>query len=112
MKPIWKAVQQTAEELCTENNNDLYRSLLLFEKSFTSEQLLTHTRRYIEQTAMQSQIVIKPFNPAFAHHFEIINKEWIDDMFVLEAVDKQVLEDPQIHIIDQGGKIWFAEPQR
>jgi N-acetylglutamate synthase-like GNAT family acetyltransferase/DNA-binding MarR family transcriptional regulator len=109
MKPVWDAVQQAAMDLCTEHNNDFYRSLLLLEKSFSSESLLTRTRRYINQTAMQTQVVIKPFEPALAHHFEAINKEWIEDMFVLETIDKKVLEDPQSHIIDQGGKIWFAE---
>jgi len=109
MKPIWEAVQLAAVDLCTEHNNDFYRSLLLFEKSFSRQSLLTRTRRYINQTAMQTQVVIKPFEPVLAHHFETINKEWIDDMFVLETIDKQVLEDPQSHIIDKGGKIWFAE---
>jgi DNA-binding MarR family transcriptional regulator/ribosomal protein S18 acetylase RimI-like enzyme len=109
MKPIWDAVQLAAVDLCTEHNNDFYRSLLLFEKSFSSESLLTRTRRYIQQKAMQTQVIIKPFEPDLAHHFETINKEWIDDMFVLETIDKQVLEDPQSHIIDKGGKIWFAE---
>jgi ribosomal protein S18 acetylase RimI-like enzyme/DNA-binding MarR family transcriptional regulator len=109
MKPVWDAVQQAAMDLCTEHNNDFYRSLLLLEKSFSSESLLTRTRRYINQTAMQTPVVIKPFEPTLAHHFEAINKEWIDDMFVLETIDKQVLKDPQSHIIDQGGKIWFAE---
>jgi len=109
MKPIWKAVQQAAVDLCTEHNNDFYRSLLLLEKSFSHESLLCRTRHYINQTAMQTQVVIKAFEPALAHHFEAINKQWIDDMFVLETIDKQVLEDPQSHIIDKGGKIWFAE---
>lgn len=109
MKPIWNAVQQAAIDLCTEHNNDFYRSLLLLEKSFSSESLLSRTRHYINQAAMQTQVVIKPFETALAHHFEIINKEWIDDMFVLETIDKHVLEDPQSHIIDQGGKVWFAE---
>ncbi|WP_339721865.1 bifunctional helix-turn-helix transcriptional regulator/GNAT family N-acetyltransferase [uncultured Paraglaciecola sp.] len=109
MKPVWDAVQQAATDLCTEHNNDFYRSLLLLEKSFSSESLLTRTRRYIQQTALQTQVIIKPFKPALAHHFETINKEWIDDMFVLETIDKQVLEDPQSYIINKGGKIWFAE---
>lgn len=109
MKPIWNAVQQAAVDLCTEHNNDFYRSLLLLEKSFASGSLLTRTRHYIKQNALQTQVVIKPFESALAPHFEAINKEWIDDMFVLETIDKQVLEDPQSHIIDKGGKIWFAE---
>jgi DNA-binding MarR family transcriptional regulator/ribosomal protein S18 acetylase RimI-like enzyme len=109
MKPIWDAVQHAAVDLCTEHNNDFYRSLLLLEKSFSNESLLARTRRYINRAAMQTQVVIKPFEPALAHHFETINKEWIGDMFVLENIDKHVLEDPQSHIIDKGGKIWFAE---
>jgi DNA-binding MarR family transcriptional regulator/N-acetylglutamate synthase-like GNAT family acetyltransferase len=109
MKPIWDAVQQAAVDLCTEHNNDFYRSLLLLEKSFSSESLLNRTRRYLNQSAMQTEVVIRPFEPDLAHHFEIINKEWIDEMFVLETIDKQVLEDPQSHFINKGGKIWFVE---
>jgi N-acetylglutamate synthase-like GNAT family acetyltransferase len=44
-----------------------------------------------------------------SHHFESINKQWIDEMFMLEDIDKQVLSDPQEYIIDKGGRIWFAE---
>lgn len=109
MQPIWEAVQQAAVDLCTEHNNDFYRALLLLEKSFSSASLLTRTRHYIKQQAMQTEVIVKPFEPDLAHHFESINKEWIDDMFRLETIDKQVLEDPQSHIIDKGGKIWFAE---
>ena len=63
----------------------------------------------MNQAAMQNEVVIRSFEPALARHFEIINKEWIDDMFMLETIDKQVLEDPQSRIIDKGGKIWFAD---
>ena len=49
------------------------------------------------------------FDESLAHHFESINRQWIDDMFVLEDIDKQVLQNPKQHIIDKGGKIWFAE---
>lgn len=49
------------------------------------------------------------FDESLAHHFESINQQWIDDMFVLEDIDKQVLQNPKLHIIGKGGKIWFAE---
>ncbi|MEP1446400.1 MAG: bifunctional helix-turn-helix transcriptional regulator/GNAT family N-acetyltransferase [Paraglaciecola sp.] len=109
MKPIWEAVQLAAADLCTEHNNDFYRSLLLLEKSFSQQSLLSRTRHYVKQAVMQTDIKIRPFIPALAHHFEAINKEWIDDMFVLEKIDQQVLENPQSYIINNGGKIWFAE---
>lgn len=56
-----------------------------------------------------SPIKMLDFEDSLAHHFESINQQWIDDMFVLEEIDKQVLQNPKSHIIDKGGKIWFAE---
>ena len=54
-------------------------------------------------------ITLIPYSPELAHHFESINWQWIDEMFELEDIDKQVLRNPQGHIIDKGGKIWFAK---
>ena len=45
----------------------------------------------------------------YAADFYKINAEWIEDMFQLEPLDRKVLEDPQTHIIDPGGFIWFAK---
>ncbi len=49
------------------------------------------------------------YTPALAHYFESINSQWINDMFVLEEIDQQVLGNPQTNIINKGGKIWFVE---
>lgn len=54
-------------------------------------------------------LTIVDYTPALAHHFGIINKQWIDDMFVLEDIDKQVLNNPQRYVIEKGGRIWFAQ---
>ncbi|MDF1838862.1 MAG: GNAT family N-acetyltransferase [Planctomycetota bacterium] len=49
------------------------------------------------------------FRPELAPYFEAINKQWIVDMFTLEAADRETLEHPQERIIDTGGQIWFAK---
>ncbi|MGK0370740.1 MAG: hypothetical protein ACJAW1_000981, partial [Glaciecola sp.] len=71
-----------------------------------------HTRSTNEEIAIQAHdsgdITFIDYTKALAHHFEKINKQWIDDMFVLEDIDKKVLCDPQHYVIDKGGKIWFA----
>jgi ribosomal protein S18 acetylase RimI-like enzyme/DNA-binding transcriptional ArsR family regulator len=41
--------------------------------------------------------------------FHDINAEWISDMFRIEPADREVLEDPQTHILDGGGAILFVE---
>lgn len=53
-------------------------------------------------------ITFMPFRPQLAEHFKQINQQWIEQMFVLEAVDEAVLNYPQKQIIDAGGYIWFA----
>jgi len=58
---------------------------------------------------MNDNIEILLFEDALASHFERINAQWINDMFVLEDIDKQVLQQPVKYIIDKGGKIWFAK---
>jgi ribosomal protein S18 acetylase RimI-like enzyme len=113
MKPIWQAVDLAAKELSEENDNQFYKSLLLFEKAHKNQSLLHRTQQQFNkllsdktQTAM---VKIIEFSPQLSAYFELINSQWIDEMFVLEEVDKQVLRHPQQNIIDAGGKIWFAQ---
>lgn len=63
----------------------------------------------METAAMNNRIEILPFTDELAPYFESINSQWIKQMFVLEDIDKQVLQQPRQHIIDKGGKIWFAK---
>jgi hypothetical protein len=49
------------------------------------------------------------FRDDLARDFHDINAEWITSMFVLEATDREVLENPRAKIIDPGGAILFVE---
>jgi GNAT superfamily N-acetyltransferase len=48
----------------------------------------------------------KPF-----HHeaFRDINIEWISEKFVVEDIDREVLDNPDKHILNEGGYILMAE---
>jgi DNA-binding MarR family transcriptional regulator/N-acetylglutamate synthase-like GNAT family acetyltransferase len=109
MKPIWAAVEKAAKAMCQEFDNDFYRSLINLEKAFDKQDLLSRTKAELDKQAMNSNITIHPFSSELAPYFESINKQWIKQMFVLEDIDKKVLQQPQEYIIDKGGKIWFAE---
>ncbi|MBF7071949.1 GNAT family N-acetyltransferase [Glaciecola sp. MH2013] len=119
MRPIWEAVEAAAIELCEDNANDFYRSLIRFESAFDSLDLFERTKKILDSQAIDKQaadkqminhtISILDFSAELAHYFESINTQWIEQMFVLEDIDKQVLQDPQRHIIDKGGRIWFAK---
>jgi N-acetylglutamate synthase-like GNAT family acetyltransferase len=53
-------------------------------------------------------LTIVDYTDALAADFRAINAEWIESMFVIEAHDRAVLDDPRAHIIDRGGTILFV----
>ena len=57
---------------------------------------------------MSNTIEIRVNDPDLLPYFKLINEEWIEDMFALEAMDRYVLENAQTLIIDRGGKILYA----
>ena len=52
---------------------------------------------------------IVEYRDELAPLFHDINAEWISTMFVLEDVDRHVLQHPRETIIDKGGDILFVE---
>jgi N-acetylglutamate synthase-like GNAT family acetyltransferase len=43
-----------------------------------------------------------------ARAFRALNEAWIEKHFTLEPSDRAVLNDPEGHILDEGGRIFFA----
>lgn len=56
-----------------------------------------------------NNIRIVSFKPEYAIHFDLLNKAWLEEFFVVEPIDKYVLENPEEAILKPGGKILFAE---
>jgi N-acetylglutamate synthase-like GNAT family acetyltransferase len=55
------------------------------------------------------ELRIVEFRDDLAQAFHDINAQWIEAMFVLEATDRKVLENPRKMIIDRDGAILFVE---
>ena len=51
---------------------------------------------------------ITTFRPELAPAFDRLNRAWIASRFTLEPRDEAYLGDPQGHVIDQGGEVFFA----
>ena len=49
------------------------------------------------------------YQPELQCFFERFNKAWLEEHFVVEPIDKYVLENPEEAILRDGGKIIFAE---
>jgi len=59
--------------------------------------------------SINSEIEIIEFTPEIAGYFKLINTQWLNDMFVLEETDHDILNNPEKVIIDNGGKVYFAK---
>jgi len=55
-----------------------------------------------------SPVKIIPYKAEHAYHFAQLNKAWIEKYFVLEDLDKRVLEHPHEAILAKGGAILIA----
>lgn len=51
---------------------------------------------------------IEDYRPEFRIYFEKLNKAWLEEFFVVEPIDKWVLENPEEAIVEQGGRIIFV----
>jgi ribosomal protein S18 acetylase RimI-like enzyme len=56
-----------------------------------------------------SEIKIVDFLPEHQSYFERFNREWIEELFEMEALDEWVLTHPNEAIIEPGGAIIMAE---
>jgi ribosomal protein S18 acetylase RimI-like enzyme len=51
---------------------------------------------------------IVEFEPAHAEAFRVLNEAWISKSFVIEAKDREVLDDPHGKIVAKGGRVFMA----
>lgn len=54
------------------------------------------------------KVDIIPFEERYIQDFTEINVEWLEEFFVVEEYDIQILKQAKEKIIDQGGEIFFA----
>jgi ribosomal protein S18 acetylase RimI-like enzyme len=60
------------------------------------------------QFEMMNRIKIVNYNKAHQPYFEKFNRQWIEELFVMEPVDEFVVTNPEVAIIDGGGAILMA----
>lgn len=54
-------------------------------------------------------VEVVSFRPELAAHFESLNREWIEQYFVIEDADLIVFNDPFATIVQPAGQIFFVK---
>ena len=53
-------------------------------------------------------IAIVDYAPRWRVDFARLNLEWLERWFVVEPIDRAVLDDPETHLLSNGGRVLFA----
>jgi len=56
----------------------------------------------------KSDVTIVDYSSQYGDAFSRLNVEWLEKYFEVEPVDREILANPQHHIIDRGGVILYA----
>ena len=65
-------------------------------------------RRTFDELENLKPVKVVEYQDRYADDFADLNYEWIQKGYVVEKHDREILDDPQGHIIKPGGQIFFA----
>lgn len=105
---IWQALDAAITELFAEAGvnliDDLARIEAALDRRSSQQRILSH----LHSESLAAHITCVRWDPKYKSHFKRLNLQWIKEFFRLEPHDRQVLDDPQAHIIAPGGEVLFA----
>ncbi len=104
-RDLWPQVRRAAQQLCEGPDADFLTQIGRVETALQERSL--HDRILDEGAGPTLRLV--EYDDRLAPEFDAITREWVEDMFVLEKKDIEIIEHPREMIIDRGGVILFVE---
>lgn len=107
---IWPQIDLAVRDLSAGLSGPFLEQIAMLEAELDRASLEERVKRIAAgpQEAMQA-LSIREYSDDLADSFYRINAEWIEQMFVLEENDREILSHPRDLIIDRGGVILFVE---
>jgi DNA-binding MarR family transcriptional regulator/predicted GNAT family N-acyltransferase len=108
-RPLWLAMRNSVEARLQAIGGDLLGALSRYEQSLDAEPLPAEFARRVRlQQQAAAQVRIERFRPELREHFYRLNAEWLGKYYKIEPIDHAVLSEPEKHILEPGGQIFFA----
>ncbi len=107
---IWPRVDTAVRDMCSNLSGPFLEQITMLEAEFDHSSLEQRVNEAIHaDDGAVPTLTIREYTDELADDFYRINAEWIEQMFVLEENDRQILSHPREIIIDRGGVILFVE---
>ncbi|MEM7552063.1 MAG: bifunctional helix-turn-helix transcriptional regulator/GNAT family N-acetyltransferase [Bacteroidota bacterium] len=107
LKPLWSDIAQTMHEVAQNYQHQILPAVEWLENSFEQEDFHSLVRKTTKKR-LYEEVDIIPFEASLSKYFADLNYEWIEKYFVIEDIDREVLENP-VKLIKEGGAIFFAK---
>lgn len=104
---LWPQVRRAAQGLCEGEETDFLSWITRIEGALQDRSL--HARITEELRPGRPELRIREYDDRLAGDFDAITREWVEDMFTLEAKDIEVITHPREKILAPGGEILFVE---
>lgn len=108
MTSQYQDVEAAVRKILGESDENLWKALAGFEKSLAKRSFYERVNE-VRKNREAAEITIVEYTARFAPAFKGLNEEWIQAYFgEVEEVERGPLDDPELHIIRDGGHIFFA----
>jgi GNAT superfamily N-acetyltransferase len=105
--PLWQATRTIVEDLLGASQGGLLGNLGALEDALTAESLDQRITKEHKRITLD-RVEIIPYDPAYRAEFKRLNVEWLEEYFYVEAIDEEVLSNPEKYVLEPGGEVFFA----
>lgn len=110
-KPMWAATDGVVKDAIAESGHDFMTALSGFEAALNRSSIYERLMEKSAKPSTPAPLIIQPYHAKWRQAFYDMNMRWLEAYFKVEPIDKKVLSDPETHILDTGGEIYFVEQE-
>lgn len=107
LEPVWSLIEEGCQLVSDRTSCGIIRFIEELEAAIDNQAISNHVITRLK-TPSNGVVEILDYAPRHRHHFERLNREWITRYFELEPVDREVISDPERHLLQKGGAVLFA----
>jgi DNA-binding MarR family transcriptional regulator/N-acetylglutamate synthase-like GNAT family acetyltransferase len=108
---MWPHVRRAAQAICEGPDTDILSQISRIEDNLQTRALNARIQDELASAGGAPALRLVEYDERLAPEFDAITREWVEDMFTLEANDIKIIENPKEMILDRGGEILFVEAE-
>ncbi len=107
--PLWAALEQSMNDIMTESGFNLVAGISGLEDRLKKKAFYDRVQTHLIDNTPKETIEIVPYHTVHKQAYHDLNVNWMETtIWSFEPKDMDVLSNPEHHILNKGGEIFFA----